>query len=273
MASDHSLTRRTMLQVAGAGALVLSVPSAFAAQATASAQAPAHLRRSSYLGFTGQHFSTGAGVPLVLDAIDDLDRARTDPALVDHEEAFVLRFSAPGETVLASGVHDVVHPELGACLLFLSPVDRAGTRTHFEALVDRTVRLAGALDAPEPTARELAAPSVPSAAATRAASAIGGPAPAPARARRLRVRTKAHRAHGKVVATIEFPGGGIQAASVRLRRKGRTYAKGETAVRGGRGTLTMKPLRKVSRGSYELVITATDRRGAAVSVTRSVTVR
>lgn len=293
MASDHSLTRRTVLQVAGAGALVLGAPAAFAAQASARAQpdAPAHLRRSSYLGFVGARFALTGGGELRLDAVQDLGRAAGDASLVDHEEAFVLVFSSAAGAGAPSGVHELGHPELGPIALFVSPVDRPGARARHEVLIDRTVRLAGALAAPAPATADLspaAADDADAATAPRTQpNALGAPGaqgagrsaaaapPANPRPRgsRLRVRAKAHRAAGKVVLELDFPGGGLQAASVRLRRKGRTHAEGQTSVRRGRADLTLRPRHAVTRGTYELVVTATDREGSARTVTRTVTVR
>ncbi|MEN0013196.1 MAG: hypothetical protein AAGC46_07520, partial [Solirubrobacteraceae bacterium] len=66
---DHRLSRRTMLQASGYGALVLTLP--LAAGATASvaeaAAVPASLRRASYLGLVGETFAVDSGGSLTLE--------------------------------------------------------------------------------------------------------------------------------------------------------------------------------------------------------------
>lgn len=275
MASPTSLTRRKMLQVSGIGALALTVP--LPAASAAAAAAPPHLRRSSYLGFVGRPFAVDGGPELRLVSVRDLDRARTDAGLRDHEEAFVLTFAGPIAPVAASGIHPLRHPELGTATLFITPVQRAGTEQAYEVLVDRTVRLASWLDAPpvDETALETAVPAA--SAADRSVHSAPSPAvPAPAsrpKPSRLRIRAKAQRTGSRVATDLQFPGGGVQAVRVRLMRGGRTHARGEGAVRQGRATLSLKPLRRTPRGTYELVITATDRRGHVTTVSRSVKVR
>jgi hypothetical protein len=87
------------------------------------------------------------------------------------------------------------------------------------------------------------------------------------------VRATARRTGKTVAAELTFAGGGVQAAKVRLVRHGRTYATGSGAVKRGHAALHLKTTRHLSRGVYELVVTATDHHGAATTVTRTVTVR
>lgn len=282
MIRTRSLTRRTMLQTSGltVAALTLPLPS-LATAAVPALRAPRYLRRSSYLGFTGARFSA-AGTPLTLIAVGDLAGATGNPALRDHDEAFTLRLEGPASQPLPAGIHELVHPEHGACLLFLSPVGRPDATQRYDVVIDRTVPLPAGLEVLEP-ALDQPAPATP-APAVRAA-AVGGAAVAPATApaaaaarradpiRRIRVRASAKRSARKVQLELRFPGDNVQAVRVELRRKGRTYARGTAAVRRGRATLALRRVRPVRLARHDLVLTITDRRGNATTIERSVKVR
>jgi hypothetical protein len=271
----HALTRRKMIELSGLGAIALTVPLTVlegSAVAAPAGPAPARLRRSSYLGLTGREFPTDAGVTLTLLKVADLGRAKTDATLVGHEEAFTLLFSGPASPLVPAAIHTLQHPELGAVNLFIAPVEAAGADRRYEAIVDRTIRLADRYYDEEGGSVAGVSASV---AAASAAAAAGSPS-LPARLRaasRVRVRATARRQAGKITTTLTFPGGGIQAVSVKLTRGGHTYARGTAAVRKGRAVLHLKTSRRVTRGGYTLVITATDMKVAASTVERHVTVR
>jgi hypothetical protein len=274
MGLSSSLSRRSMLQISGMGALALTLPLPDIASGAAS-EAPPQFLRSSYLGHVGQTFAVVGGSDLVLTRVDDLARALSDVTLQGHEEAFALRFT--GASALSSGVHALTHPELGSIALFISPVDQAGTTHAYDVVVDRTVRLARALDAPSDLASVTAPAGDLSPAAETTAERGTAVATSIAAARRaaarLRVRATARRTGRTVATELTFPGGGVQAVKVRLVRHGRTYARGTGAVTRGHADLRLKATRHLARGTYDLVVTATDRHAAATTVTRTVKVR
>lgn len=277
------LSRRTMLQASGLGvaALTIPVPSSWSAAPTAPGRAPLHLRRSSYEGFIGTRFTTG-GTALTLTGVDDLPAASRRPELRDHDEAFVATFSGPSDPVLASGMHELAHPEHGSATLFISPVSEPGAgRQQYEVTVDRTILVPGMLFAPDPVisapAPSAPAGATPVAGAAAAAAALGAPAPASSArrrvAKRMRVRTAARRSGRRVRIEVRFLGGGVTATRVELRRKGRTYARGTAVARRNVARLDLRRRRVIKRGNYDLVLTVTDRKGGVTTTTRTVKVR
>lgn len=280
MTEPTTLSRRTVLQVTGAGALVLTLPTApsWAAAPAPARRAAAHLRRSSYVGLEGARFGAGS-VTLTLAEVTDLAAAATEPGLRDHDEAFVATFTGPASDPLPSGMHAIEHPELGTSALFLTPSGqpRRGV-IHYDLMIDRTVRIPAALDALEPELAEPAPTTAPSgspaAAVTPAATAAPVWSPKPDKpSKRIRVKPSARRAGKKVRLELRFPGGGVQSVQVRLRRKGKTHARGEALVRKGRVVMRLDRTRRVARRRYDLVITVTTRSGGVVTITRTVRVR
>lgn len=268
MKSPVSLSRRTMLKSSGFGVLALSIPvgSGWVASPASAAPVPVALKRSAWTDLVGQTVRLDRAADLRLDAVDDLTRAAADGALRGTEDAFVLSFHGSAGTELASGIHTLAHPQLGDVELFLSPVDRDGGVKHYEVVVDRTIRIAGLGDPASPVA---------AAAASGLALVLGTPAPSAAAARRIRVRAKARRAHGRLTASLEFPGGGIKGVTVRLTRAGKLVAQGQTLVKHGEATVRLHGhgAAHLPAGKYTLVIAATDRRGGLVTVERSITLR
>lgn len=269
MSPASIISRRAMLKLSGGSVLALTVPLDLAAPTLAAPAAPAQLRRSSWAGLVGSLIPVVGGPALRLVDVADLSRAQADPGLRDLEEAFVLTFRGPVEPTLGSGIAQLQHPELGTVSLFLSPVDTAQGGQRYEALVDRTVRLASVLDAPAFVgSAEDAAAGAAASTAPVVKPAIGGRSLV---ARRLKVRARARRDGRRLAVDLSFVGGGIRAARVQLVRHGRSVATGEGLIRHGRALIAVRS--HVPRGSYDLVVTATDRHAAAITVTRSVTVR
>jgi Domain of unknown function (DUF6916) len=127
------LTRRALLR-AGAvttAATMLGV----CAQAVAAGN---HLVRSSYTGLAQRSFAVGS-VDLQLRSISDVAGAALQPSLVASENAFVLTFSGPLATPLASGTHTLRHRAFGTFDLFISPITRPSTHCRYEAVIDRSV--------------------------------------------------------------------------------------------------------------------------------------
>jgi hypothetical protein len=271
MLVSSPLSRRTVLKRSGLGALALSLPTSgwLAGPASAKVAVPA-LRRSTWLPLVGQSVRVAGAPDLRVDGVVDLAGATRDAGLRDLDEAFVVSLSAPAGTALESGLHTLEHPEFGSAVLFVSPVGGAGDRAQFELVVDRTIRIAAALDAPQ--VEDVLAASAAAAATPGNVAPFAGPTRSIA-ARRIRVRASARRAGGKVVATLDFPGGGVQAVRVEVYRKGRRVATGSAAVKRGEATVPLRTRSHLARGRYELVLTITDRRATTTTLHRSLTLR
>jgi hypothetical protein len=136
------LTRRQLVQIGGASVAVwyLGGP---AARAAAAGEA-AHLRRASYTGLKGTRFAAvtpgGAPVTLRMTAVGDLVRARSEPSLRGHDDAFALTFTGPATIFMESGISRLQHPTLGWVSLFISPAGPTTTTQSYEVVVDRSGR-------------------------------------------------------------------------------------------------------------------------------------
>ncbi len=271
MLVSSPLSRRTVLKRSGVGVMALSLPVSgwTAGPAQARVAVPA-LRRSTWLPLIGQSVAVVGGPALRVDAVVDLAGARRDAGLRDLDEAFVVSFSAPAGAELTSGLHELQHSAFGSAVLFLSPVGATGERMQAELVVDRTVRIAAALDAPQ--VDDAPAALAAAAAAPSASVAPAGPSRSPS-ARRIRVRATARRVGGRLVAELAFPGGGVQAVRVEVHRDGRRVASGSAAVRRGQATVTLRARRQLARGRYDVVLTVTDRRGNVIALHRTIAVR
>lgn len=271
MLVSSPLSRRTVLKRSGVGVMALSLPVSgwTASPAQARVAVPA-LRRSTWLPLVGQPVAVAGGPELRVESVTDLAGASTDAGLRDLDEAFVVELSAAAGSALASGLQELRHAAFGTAVLFLSPVGGQAARARFELVVDRTVRIAAALDAPQ--IDDAAAATTLSAAAPAVAVPPAGPAPKLG-ARRMRVRAAARRLDGRLVATLAFPGGGVRAVRVELHRDGRRLASGSGAVRRGEATIALRSRRQIARGRYEVVLTVTDRRAQVITLHRTITVR
>ncbi|WP_210492447.1 hypothetical protein [Patulibacter sp. SYSU D01012] len=258
------LTRRRLLAAGGAGVAVLLAPGA--AQA---APLSAELRRTTWAGLAdGRVTATVAGrsVGLELVEVADLPIAAAVPALRGHDGAFALRFAGPPG--LPSGTHGLHHPELGAFALFVSPVGAAGAAPRYEAVVDRTVRIAGVNEEGVPAAvvppARAAAPAATAPAPLVTASGAAVPVAAPRR--RPRLRTVAVRRGGgrrgadvDLVLTGTTPGTVVRAV---LLRRGHAVARAAAPVRHGDAVrLRLRAGRALGRGRYELALVVVDREG------------
>jgi hypothetical protein len=177
------LTRRRLLGLGAAAgfAAIFGRPAAAARGATGGGgeDAPAHLRRSSYVPLTGAAFGV-AGTTLTLAAVGDLAR------LAGRDDAFRLELLGAPDA-FTPGIQPVRHRTLGAFELFLSPIGRIEDGVQrYEVVIDRSVPLPAALrDAPRPAA---AAPA-PAETVADAPAAAGAPA-APARRKAVRRRRR-----------------------------------------------------------------------------------
>jgi hypothetical protein len=284
------LTRRRLVQAGGAAGAALYLG---ALTGTAGAAGvPAYLRRSGYDGLTGSSFTaTGAGgwpASLRLTEVTDLVRAATDPDFAGRDDAFALSFSGPAGAPLESGIHELSHPVLGRFSVFIAPVERAAGEQRYEVVVDRSVRLAGAVeDTPEPVVPVApATPQAPSAPASGTTTAAAQPAATgKVSARRTTVKPKPK-------PLIQHAGlarrGGVLACDVRvaphrgvisvratlLRRDGMPVARAARLVRGKVALrLNLRELLAVRPGEYDLRLTVTDVQGKRHVSVRRVTVR
>ena len=279
------LTRRRLVQAGGAATAVLYLggltPTASAAGV------PSFLTRSAYASLADPQFGavTGSGLTtmLRLTEVADLARTRHEPAFAGRDDAFALLFSGPAGPPLDSGIHELRHSALGAFAVFISPVQASGGgEQRYEVVVDRSVRLAGALqDAPEPMALSNAAAVAPAAAAVSpAAPGMGTKAPATAKAgakhkpaklvqsallaRRggeLTVDVRVARGRGLVSVRAVLLGDDVEHARAARRLKGRVGIR-----------LHLREVRRTPPGAYRLTIVVTDRHGKRTSTTRCVTV-
>ncbi len=263
------LTRRRFVQVTGATASVVilsSGPGRLVASAVAAT--PSYLQRRAYADLVGSTFVLD-GLSLTLAEVADLPRAASDRSLAGRDDAFVLTFTGPATPPLSQDTYDLHHERLGTATLFLVPVDRTTHQQHYEAVIDRTVKLAEAeRNAPQPPASTSDAEYVAVAAAPVAAT---GTQRADAERRTLKSSTQTRRVTS---ATLRSRGGVLSTSlrlvdtrkiakvRVSLVRQGVVYARGTQRLRG-RSSLRvpMRRYRRVKRGSYELVITTVSRTG------------
>jgi hypothetical protein len=276
------LSRRHLLAAGGAGvaALWLAPIDGIAEAATLRPE----LKRATWLGLADPDVTVRAAGPstaLRLVEVADLPVATALPALQGHDGAFALRFTGP--VGLPQGTHALRHAELGAFELFLVPVGGEGADRRYEAIVDRTVRVAGVNE--EGTPVRVAVPDArggaPRADAppTPAITAAGAPVtraapPRPRRRPRVR-RLAARRAASHRSATLDMAVtdlGTTRTLNALLLARGRVVGRGAVAVRPGR------PLRvpvaatrgRLSAGRHELVLTLVDAQGRITRIRRRV---
>jgi hypothetical protein len=277
-------TRRQVLQTGAAGGAALwlvagpSIAQAVASAGSTQAGPQWQLRRSTFAALTGAEFSVRDGGTLRLRSVADLDHAAAR-GLTGSEDAFTVVFAGDAAAPLEQGIHVLSRSGLEPAPLFLVPVGARGTAQLYEAVVDRSVRLAS-VDPPQPP-KEPAPPAeapasavVPTAGAvTSTAGAATAPKPDPrygflktAAVRRGRPGLRTQLRFAKKPR--------LRSVSVRVTRDGVTYARGSATVRGRRSALVgLRRLRRLPRGRYELVVAATDRRGIRTVVRRAVTIR
>jgi hypothetical protein len=141
---SHGLTRRGLIKVGAAAALVVGAGGAgraLAGEDGASllasglgrpAGGAAFLHRRTYVPLIGSDFRIlrpGAGTLHV-----KLIQAKPLPS---PGETFSLLFRGPAQSGVAEGVYQVEHPRLGAFHLFLGPVGRGVKGLDLEAVINR----------------------------------------------------------------------------------------------------------------------------------------
>lgn len=243
----HSLRldRRRLLQAGAAGAAGAAVLGAagapagpFATGVAAAAPLSPQLKRATWLALRDRALTLDGATPLTLTAVEDLPVAAEIAALRGHDGAFVLRFA--GSAGIAPGTHALRSDELGAVDLLLGPIGAVdGATQSYEAIVDRTIVIAGVNEEDEPIVVDTGARAEQPAAA---AATVGAPASArstvaPRRAaprlRRLTV-TRGRGGHVLVAEAALADAQGIVAVRAVLRAEGRVVARARAAVRGSR---------------------------------------
>jgi hypothetical protein len=274
------LSRRRLLAAGGAGvaALWLAPVGGVAEAATLRPE----LKRATWLGLADPAVDVaGRSASLRLVEVADLPVATALPALQGHDGAFALRFTGPAD--LPQGTHALRHPELGAFELFLVPGGALDGGRRYEAIVDRTVRVAGVNEegAPVgisvPDARGDAprgdAPASPvvTAAGTPVARTVEPRDPR----RRPRVRRVAvRRAASHRSATLDLSladQGTTRTVNALLLARGRVVGRGAVAVRPGRPLRVRVAARgRLTAGRHELVLSLVDDQGRITRVRRRV---
>lgn len=258
------LSRRRLLRDGAAGTAALYLASHWEILDADAIGAPISpvVRRSTWTALVGVTVSA-AGHALDVVAVEDLQAAAAIPALRDHDGAFVVRFSgAPG---LIAGTARVTGPNGLGADLFVAPVDGRGTRQAYEAVVDRTVRIAGIND--EGTPEPVGVPAV------RALPAAGPAVPRIAlrtpRLRSARLRRRSDRRATAELVLADTRDVVRVRASLVLGRK--AVARASTHRRAphelGLRLVARTPLRA---GRYRLVVRLIAKDGAVTTVRRSV---
>jgi hypothetical protein len=268
-----SLTRRSLLQAGattGAGIVVGLRP--WSAAPAAAAATPSFLRRSSYTTLVRRDFAVaGAAAPVVLNllGVADVAGARTTKRLAGSEDAFALSFSGPVATPLESGTHTVRHPDLGTFRMFVTEVGRPAGNRRYEAVVDRSIGVAPS-QVPTPPPHVAARTVAPAGALVIA----GRPAARKPRVATLLKRVVLRRTgHAVRCELVLRPAAKATKVRAKLVRWGRPVAIARHEVHHGRAVLRFDAGARLPRGTYVLVLTATDARGVERRQRKRVTLR
>lgn len=280
------LDRRGLFQAGAAGAAAVTVAGGWQLTegVALAAPLPDHLRRSTWTDLAGDAFELLAGdraLPLRLIAVGDLPIAASIAALRGHDGAFVLSFDGPAG--IAAGSHRLRHARFGEFELFVGPVAREAAVRGYEAVVDRTIRIAGINEEPAviDPARGEQPPGGPSGdrAPGAGAGAPAEPRPAARRPRVTRAAVRRGAARRVAVADVALAdAGAIVSASAALRRDGRVVARASARPRSGPGGRRLRLRfaagsgRTLARGRHELAVTLTARDGSRSTIRRTVTV-
>lgn len=270
------LDRRRLFQAGAAGAAAVTIASGWQLieGVAEAAPLPTWLRRSTWTTLENGSLDLLVGeraFPLRLTEVADLPVAGQIPALRGHDGAFALTFDGPAG--IAQGAHRLRHAQLGELELFLAPVERDGATRSYEAVVDRTIRIAGvneegqpAIAAPGPRAEQPAGPATG-----------GGSIVRPRKPPRLtRATLRRGPARRVVLADLTLADAGA-VASVRasLVHDGKVAARASARLRGSRSArlrFAAGRRRTFARGRHELVLTLVGRDGSVTTVRRAVRV-
>jgi len=273
------LSRRRLLQAGASGAATVWVAGrwpAFEGVASAAPLTP-ELKRSTWLGVTDRTFRAtrdGRTAAVTLAEVADLPIAAQIPALRGHDGAFAVRFT--GADGIEQGRWTLHNDELGDVQLFVSPVeaDTGGARSY-EAIVDRTIRIAGVNEEGAPAAvpsgdrggqpPSIAAPGVAAVYATPAAKKVAVARPKPRLRRAVLTRTASARR-----ATLELSlaeAGTVASVRALLMSNGEVVARGHVSARQStRIKLRFSARSPLRRSHYRVVLTLIGHDGRVTTI-------
>jgi hypothetical protein len=276
------LSRRHLLAAGGAGvaALWLAPIGGVAEAATLRPE----LKRSTWLGLSDPNLTgdlAGRSAALRLAEVADLPVAATVAPLRGHDAAFALRFTGPAG--LPQGIYALRHAALGTLELFLAPVGAAGADLRYEAIVDRTVRVAGVNEEGTPVRvsvpdergalprADAPAPAMVSAAGTPLTPAAAPPGP-PRRPRVRRLTGRRAANHRSAILELSVADlGTTRTVNALVLTRGRVVARGVLVVRPGRPLrVRLAARRTLAHGRHQVVLSFVDAEGRTTRLRRRV---
>lgn len=258
------LTRRRLLRDGATGTAALLLATRWEVLDSAAIGAPISpvVRRSTWAALVGQAVTVGGTELRVIDVLD-LPVAAQIAELRGHDGAFVVRFSgAPG---LTAATHAVSGPNDLAADLFLAPTDAASQPQIYEAVVDRTIRIAGINDEGAPV-------PVPAPPARTGAAAAASARPLVVRTPRLRAAKVRRRSARRAVVELSLSNT-RDVATVRasLLQGRRAVARASTQRSTPHDVrLSLVGREALKPGRYRLVVRLVAKNGAVTTVRRSV---
>jgi hypothetical protein len=248
------LTRRRALQAgAGGAAAAFLLMHPVAARAVAAAEGasdiPAYLLRSSYVGLSNPLFAAG-GTTLRLEGVADVTAAEVVPALRASEDTFALTFSGQ----LDRGIHEIRHSELGSFYLYVDRAGQPGAGEHLQVIVNR-------LPNDRRRTPQAASASSGSAASDSARSGDAGASPAELDDQSIRSVTVKRGKRGARCVVKLAPDTDVRELAVWLNRGDRVVAATSRRVKRNRVELSLKPNKRLRKGSYEVVVMASSADG------------
>jgi hypothetical protein len=261
-----ALTRRRLLQSGGAALAVAVIDMHSwvpALAASGSSNAPAYLRRSSYIPLAGQSFTAISGdqsQALKLVSISDVERA----GLAGADDAFVLELSGALGQTIEQAVHTFKHPTLGSFDVFVTPVDLPQSSQSYAVVVDRSVAIAAG-EAPTPASPIVsgatASDSSP-AGANRSSStgkATATRRPGPTAHESVFGEVRAHRARRGVAVEVSFATSAhVEQVHAWLLRDDRPLGFATHRVKGNRADLLLHGAHRLAAGRYDVKLIDTD---------------
>lgn len=267
-AASPELTRRRLVQIGAAGAATFLVGSRMGLEGVAHAAPNGKgLRRSDYLGLTDPGFAAsvdGGSRALELVGIEDLPVASQVPSLQNSNDAFSLLFRGDARGSFAQGTHELSHPQLGKVSLFVVPVERrTGNSQDYEAIVDRTVKIAGLEEGGSPEAVN-PGPRADRPVGRAAAAAHVGPNLKRALLRRSNSGTR-------LLAEIQLGNAaGVTSVRATLLRRGKVVGVASAGSRRGSSLLRFATKAPRNAASYQLALVTIDGEGRATSLRKAV---
>lgn len=258
------VSRRRLLRDGAAGTAAIYLATRWEVLDASAIGAPISpaVRRATWLGLVGQDVRAGGHTLRVVEVID-LPVAASIAELRGHDGAFIVRFAgAPG---LAAATTPVSGPGGLSADVFVGPVEAATAPQIYEAVIDRTIRIAGVNDegTPEPV-------PVPA----ERSGVVAVPATPKLLTRTPRVRSAKLTRRSSRRATVELRLADTRdVVSVRasILQGGRALARAATQRSTPHDVrLSLVGREALPAGRYRLVVRLTAKSGAVTTVRRSV---